>query len=249
MTANQQLSGLIHPFNLMDPNNRAEMFKSKPPLGTTMVMYLVGDTNFPYDDLVSGRNPKTLAHWEDCDVTDLAYVLGPVAKECIKNSRLPGIRFESIAADECEEIFPFLEWVPLNQSQCRWAVDGKIKLQVAYYDIGQIQIPPHAISAIYAAMTVYDRIYSVTGITDPKDQPTLSVDTTLERTFRVFVDCVYKERIGVWCRDLVNLRNEVMVNIRAVLHGQDPEVEWKTFCDAGMVHFLDYLNIWQPPQD
>jgi hypothetical protein len=40
----------------------------------------------------------------------------------------------------------------------------------------------------------------------------------------------------------------VMVKVRARTYGDDPDVEWKRFCDAGFVHYLDYLKIWQPLQ-
>ena len=248
MTVQKKEQGLIHPFNLMDPNDRAEMFESKPPLGTTMVVYLVDDADFVDNELISDPHGEVLLHWEDCDVTDLAYALHPIVEACVKKSSLPGLLSESIGVDPVEEYFPSLDWVPLNEAQREWAIDKTLKLQIGFYDLDRINSSPDPISAVYAAMTVYDRIYSMTGIAEPKDQTPAAVDTTFERAFRVFVNDMYKERIGVWCRDLANLRNEVMVKIRAVLHGEDPEAEWKKFCDSGMVHFLDYLKIWQPPE-
>lgn len=224
------------------------MFNSPHPKVTTMELYVVGDINMTAEQYNVRNGPTVLSHWEDMDVFDFADMLTPIVKSSIKRSRIRHVRFETLAKDPGEDNFSSFDWVPLCQAQQQWAIDGKLKLQVGFYNKEKSEELPDPHPAIHTAMTLYDRMGNETGIVDPVEQAPIAVDSTLEKAFKSFVNDTYKFGSGLWCRDLVNLRNEVMVKTHAHLLGWDPESEWQRFSDAGFAHFLEFLKIAKPPR-
>jgi hypothetical protein len=74
---------------------------------------------------------------------------------------------------------------------------------------------------------------------DPDDQ----TPSIVARNFRLVVGDIFREGVGVWCRDLVDARNEVLVKVRSRLAGKDPQAEWERFQAHGLNYFLDYTLI------
>ena len=251
MKSETDLTGLIHALDISDPEARGEKFESMPSEDTTLVFYQLYDAD-DYDHVCGLIGPpKGRDDWydeEQRDMDEIDGVFREVAEACIAISPFPKMSCEVFSAVYEGENFNEMAWVPTSQRQKDWAINGQRYLQVGFFDGSYDLSYPDPSLAVFAAMTVYDKVYAETGIVEPKDQMAIHVDPPIDRLFRLFVGSTYQERFGIWCRDLVNLRNEVMVKARAKLYGDDPESEWKRFCDAGFVHYLDYLKIWKPPE-
>ncbi|HEY3294946.1 MAG TPA: hypothetical protein VGL38_05890 [bacterium] len=69
-----------------------------------------------------------------------------------------------------------------------------------------------------------------------EDDPTPGV---IARNYRLTVGDIFREGVGVWCRDLVMPRNEILVKVRARLANADPQQEWERFKASGMPYYLD----------
>jgi hypothetical protein len=186
--------------------------------------------------------------WEDRDdLDDMGAAIRNLAMSCIAKSPFPGMDCKVIVSNEDDDPFMYPSWEPTERVQVDWAVDGRLHLQVGFYDTTLADSHPDPTSGIYVAMMAYDEMYAQSGSVDPSDHGPIVVGAQDDTLFPTVVDDIYRERLGVWCHGLMNLRNEVMVKTRARLYGDDPDAEWTRFCDAGMVHFLDYLKIWQQP--
>jgi hypothetical protein len=243
--ARKKTTGLIQSFNMADPEERAAMFKAKSPERMTMMVYVL----VHYQDCAAfGGIPKGRFDWE-WDGDDIKPVLEEVAHACIAKSPFPHLDCQVIVKEEDDEGFSELDWVPTEQIHEDWAVAGTMPIQVGFFDCihqAPVQLP---IEAVYAAMTMYDTMYAATGAVNPKDHVAIEATARDDMAFRIVVNDIYRERLGIWCSDLMTLRNEVMIRVRARLYGDDPETEWKRFCDAGFVHPFDYLRIWTSPAD
>lgn len=66
------------------------------------------------------------------------------------------------------------------------------------------------------------------------------IPAVLARNFRLVVNDIFREGVGVWCRDLVAARNEILIMVRTRLAGGDPQAEWERFEASGVNYYLDY---------
>jgi hypothetical protein len=71
---------------------------------------------------------------------------------------------------------------------------------------------------------------------DGEDDPIPGMNA---RNFRLVVNDIFREGVGVWCRDLVMPRNEILIKVRARLAGVDPAREWERFQESQVPYFLD----------
>lgn len=63
--------------------------------------------------------------------------------------------------------------------------------------------------------------------------------SALARNYRLIVGDIFRERVGIWSKDLVMPRNEILIKVRALLAGEDPAAEWERFKLLGMTYHLD----------
>lgn len=254
MTVQKKEQGLIQSFNMGDREARATKFESKlhETEESTMLIFLL----IHCDDYDYGTSKLCRGDWdgwkwksweEEWDLDDFANALREVAVQWIAKSPFPEMHCAVVVTNEDDVRLVASDWDPNGQLQKDWAIDGRHHLQLGFCKGTLVDLFDDPGPAIYLAMSVDDAMYVASGSINPKEHSPIQETEENAANFRSIVSDVFQKGLGIWCRDLVNLRNEVMVKIRARLYGDDPEVEWKKFCDAGMVHFLDYLKIWQPP--
>jgi hypothetical protein len=245
MRKQPELTELIQPFNMADSVERETMYNAKPMESITMGIFLV---IYAQPCASGGGNPLGRGDWDWQQDGDLAEVIRDIAMRCIAASEFPNMDCEVIVREEDHDGFAEMDWVPTDDIQRDWSLDGMVPLQLGFKKSYRWSALPDPVNAIYAAMTTYDRMYIESGTLDPKNHTPIPASEAESQAYRLVVNDLYREGIAVWSRDLMALRNEVMVKARAQLYGDDPEVEWNRFLNAGFVHYLDYLRIWQPPE-
>jgi hypothetical protein len=238
MTAPTNRQGLILPFNI-EPAAYEAMYASEPPKNLTMVLSLLfhscgggcGDSWGP-------------APWLEDDPVEM---LAKRAKTCIANSPFPKMKCEIVIGEEDEFSTHITDVIELEQPQDGWVTHGYYP-QVHFRDdsvsdLIESEVPFHT------AMTVDDAMYARSRSIDPKLHLPIAAPREKEVAFRLIVGDTYRVHLGVWCEALRPLRNEILVKTHAtVINEEDddprkPNKEWKKFCDAGMVHFLDYVKL------
>jgi len=247
MSRKPETKGLLQPLNLAELEERGIMFNRHASKNLTMLFYLIMYTQ---PCASGGGSPIGRGDWDwDWEQDgNFADVIRDIAKSCIAASEFPNMDCEVIMHVEEDEGFAELDWVPTDPIQSDWALEGMHILQLGFKESQRWSILPDPVNAIYAAMTTYDRMYLASGKMDPMEHTPLTASERESQAYRLIVNDVYREGIAIWFRDLVNLRNEIMVKLRAKAYKLDPDAEWKKFCDASGRHFLDYLRLWQPPE-
>ncbi|HEY3295679.1 MAG TPA: hypothetical protein VGL38_09575 [bacterium] len=150
-----------------------------------------------------------------------------------------------------EKVPSYLDDV-MSEGQKKWIFKG-VYVQCGFVRHALIY-EPHLVRGIMVAMSWYDARVELLGSLDPSEMKPTGflgeyegdpIPRTIARTFRLTVNDLYREGVGVWCRDLINIRNEILIKYRASLTGTDPETEWKRFQSARMKYFLDtaYLDL------
>ena len=248
MKEQSQLGGLLQPFNNTDTDEREKNFEMPSTKDTTVVLFFLTQFERLSDGMESRNEWDSAEIWGDHTLDDFEAALHELVKECLAKSPFAGLDYEIVVCEPYGEEFVNMDWLPMSELQEDWAIDGIHHLQVGFFDRELFNPCPDPKPAVYVGMTVYDQTYAETGVLEPMDQTPMAVDQLVEKLFRLFLGDIFKERVAVFCRELVGLRNELMVKAHAKLYGADPEQEWKRFCDAGFAHYLDYLKIWQPPQ-
>ena len=243
---NEETSGLMQPFNIPDSEARAAMFSAQPPQNLTLSLFF----RLASVPLAAGkRSPRGRLFWKYWDEPEPEKVLVDLAKSCIAHSDFPDMECEVTCWSEDDDVIDVIDQLPISPMQeFRWEIGVLAYPQVGFRDHKSFgdNFRPHR--AIYSAMTVSDIQYVHSGSLNPKDHAPIIVSKREETVFRLAVNDVYRLGLGVWCSALVNLRNEVRIKADAIVHGADPDERWKSFCDAGFVHHLDYVRTRQPPE-
>jgi hypothetical protein len=241
MTNQSILSKLLRPFN-MGPDEYRAMYASKPPGDLNLVLFLLADSIGSGHGDFGGAVPW----FED----DPEAVLKALVTSCLTGTHFSNMDVEIILANEDDPAANLTDVITLEPIQQKWITHG-VYPQLAFYggdDYSLVDlIQPHA--AFHTAMTVSDAMYAKSGSTRSPDHHPIPVTEADARSYRLLVGNIFEERFGIWCETLFQLRNEVLVRTHATIKNEadeddrDPDVEWKKFCDAGLIHFLDYVKL------
>ena len=129
-------------------------------------------------------------------------------------------------------------WSLLTPRQHRWIHNG-FYLQCSYGTLENgVDFDWPSCTAI--AMTIWDCLAVGSGSLEQAQMQPRKFNRLVRRDLEFQVNEVYREGIGVWHRDLLGHRNEVLVRLGAVLRGQDPDVAYATFLASGAGNFLDF---------
>lgn len=140
-------------------------------------------------------------------------------------------------------------WRLLTLRQRSWLVDGAY-LQVGFYDPTVIEVA-NPFDGIAIAMTLYDSFVDRTGQLNPIYH--LGIDPSrgagaakwkdplpIVNGYRVAVNSIFEIGLGIWSRQLVALRNTLLIEARARALGRNPKVELDKFKRAGHTYFLQH---------
>jgi hypothetical protein len=242
MTAPTKMTGLIRPSN-MDPQEYTAMYYEAPPDDLTLILFVYTcEERCPECNErkgIDGLSEISNLHDPESELLD-------VVKSCIAKSAFPRTKCQFIQWDEDDDESSVICNLPLEPSQDNWIDSDFVHVQVGF--LGRSPYPGlfRTDVALYDAMNVYDSICVNAKSIDPAVQSASQATGWEKIVSRLAVNDAYAVRSGIWCEPLVALRNEVMVKVRATIFGEDPEEEWKKFCDAGFTHFLDYLKLLRP---
>ncbi len=223
MKSKPDIAGLIQSFNL-NQTERTAMFQLAVPDPITMVLHALRDPH----DRTSAAHPNYKA------ISEKVFLL---LEHCAGEARRFGIEsnfeFEEEAGVDHTQV-----WVHPTPEQSEWFTKG-MYLQLTFYNQRLIHVA-NPWQALATAMTLYDHSYSRQMDIDPTNHEDMRVRAIHARDARLMVGDVYRENVGVWCRQLVDFRTMILVKCRAVLLGEDSDGEYNRFVKAGGKYFLDY---------
>ena len=97
---------------------------------------------------------------------------------------------------------------------------------------------------LHTAMTLLDELWEISGSIEPQHLPILDLESGLANEYRGQIGKLYRNRVGVWHRDLVEPYNRFMVMFHAIEKGLDPIAEYNRFLDAGCTFFPEYKKLF-----
>ena len=247
MTNEPELTGLIQPFNMTAEEYQA-MYASEPPKNLTMIVYILLHSCGGWH----GGDSYGPVPWFEQNPIEL---LEALAKRCIANSPFPNMKVEVIVGEEDGERTGKISYeVPLQTLQDEWVTHGMYP-QVAFRNDDVYRLCDDILDpciALHTAITAADVCYAMAKSINPNDHLPIPVTPRDEMVFRLIVGDIFKAGLGAYCEALRPLRNEILVKAHAtVINEEDddprkPDEEWRKFCDAGLVHFLDYVKLLNP---
>ena len=126
--------------------------------------------------------------------------------------------------------------------QREWIVDG-LYLQLGFINEHLLRGEPAAMG-ILGAMMFLDSYYCITRSLEPKDHIPLPLTELLFEGLVKDIGSLYKSGIGVWCRELIDLRNRALIELRAKRAvDDDPLTAYDRFVAAGGKYFLEYPSL------
>ncbi|MBI5060546.1 hypothetical protein HZB60_12300 [candidate division KSB1 bacterium] len=130
-------------------------------------------------------------------------------------------------------------WNVLPISAKKWAVDG-IYVQAGYCTD---EFPGCGHQIANDAMMICDAAVTTAGSFEPKDNVPVRLPDQFASTWNAAIGDLFQSRRAVWCRELVDHRNLVLIVCRAILMDRDPEDEYGKFIKAGGKYFLEYPRL------
>ena len=214
---------LLHPFNL--PKAEYEkMYAENPPEDLQLTCVLLHDPNLGHE--------KTKQQLQK-PIEVLAGVLDALPKEA-QRFGLSSTIDTNLDYVPC----PRFLWYLLDSRQRQW-IHGGIYVQVGFINPSLIA-EYYADRDIAAAMTLLDYVNNRAKSGDPSKHEPLMIPAKNARDFRSSVGSLYKERIGVWCKQLEEYRDKAMVMCRAALAGKNPTAEYQHYVMSRSRDFMDY---------
>jgi hypothetical protein len=217
-------TGLIKPFNL-DPAEYAVMFNTKLPDHIVMTINVLKaelkcpDCAREYIDHRKQKLKSTMLEFTNRAVEfGISSMIAPVL---LSDSGFDGL------------------WSQFAAKQDAWQIEDGLYVQVAFYDFDLIGNRGPRREVAYP-MTFLDTLVCRTGSVDPASHKASVVFSEIAKAYEKIVGNTYRNRIGIWSKDLVEFRNMVLVQARAVLTDRDPVAEYDRFIQAGGWYFLEY---------
>jgi len=130
---------------------------------------------------------------------------------------------------------------PLDSLQKQWVCRDMYVQVSVHADTYLLKSDP--VPGTRIAMTFYDLGVARTNSLNPADHEMVLAYSESARYYRRMINNMYKKRIGIWTEKLVPYRNMIMVKVRALLAGLDPDQEYERFIQAGGKYCLEYPTL------
>lgn len=132
-------------------------------------------------------------------------------------------------------------WSIMPPAAKAWAVDG-IYVEAGYH-VSSVKSDRSVVSLVCDAMMLYDVQVAISGSVEPIDHPPLPVGRRFAGGFSQAMGDLYRSKIGVWSRELLDHRTMILIICRAMIMGRDPVTEYHRFLAAGGTYFLQYPEL------
>ncbi len=125
--------------------------------------------------------------------------------------------------------------------QRNWFYHGYY-LQLVFWDHESMNLAAAPFPAA-TSMTLLDRWALHHGTTEAREHKAMLVDRNLALDYSFSCGFDFDHEKAIWNRNLVDIRNRILVSHRALIRGRDPIVEWQRFVASGGWHFTQYSTL------
>ena len=219
--------GLIKPFNL-DFAEYAAMFDAELPDYIVMTINVLK---------AESKCPDCAREYVDARQEMLTKTM----LECANHAAEFGIS-SMIVPVWISDSAPDWLWSMFAAKQDAWQIDDGLYVQASFADFDLIGDRGPRREVAYP-MTFLDLLVCRTGSTDPGSHKAIETYPEYAEAYEKIVGSTYRNRLGIWTEALVNFRNLVLVQARAVLTDRDPVTEYNRFIEAGGEYFLEYPTL------
>jgi hypothetical protein len=219
-------TGFIKPFNL-DPDEYHAMFNASPPDSIMVCIYMI---RMPTACPICAKRKYHNIHQKFLSILSTF----PAAATNFGISAAVSIKHGFDDSSSCTRLLD-IPWAH------DWAIEG-LYAQTGFFN-PNLPGSTDPTVAILASMHNIDMHIAASDTTDPAHHKPHPADQELADEFGAVVEDVYRSQVGIWCQALVDFRIMMMIKMRELLRGRDPDEVYNRCVKAGGLSLVDYLQL------